>query len=239
MLSGMEIKDIRCKNCGAPIDQGNIVERLDMARCGHCGIVFALEKRGSNQQQPASTALRPRVPMPEKIELQELDNTLEIRRRWFGFAFIFLALFCLVWNGFMVAWHVMAWSTGAWFMSFFGLLHTAVGLGLLYFTIAGFLNTTTIRAGQGVLDVKSAPIPWPGNKSVPIVDVKQLYCSEKSHHGKNSSSYTYEVNAIRFNDAKETLVKGLTEADQALYIEQELERFLKIEDRPVRGEVSR
>ena len=52
------------------------------------------------------------------------------------------------------------------------------------------------------------------------------------------SSVTYSVQLVK-DGGQQALVKGLTDSQQALYIEQELERFLKIEDRPVRGELSR
>jgi hypothetical protein len=44
---------------------------------------------------------------------------------------------------------------------------------------------------------------------------------------------------LRQDNVRETLVKGLTDADQALYIEQELERHLRIQDQPVAGELPR
>ena len=51
----------------------------------------------------------------------DLGTTLEIRRRWFTAAVLFLVFFCVFWNGFMIVWHGMAFASGAWFMSLFGL----------------------------------------------------------------------------------------------------------------------
>jgi hypothetical protein len=128
---------------------------------------------------------------------------------------------------------------GAWFMSLFGLLHTAVGIGLLYFTLACFLNTTVIRVGHGLIEVRIGPLPWRGNKTIDAHDVKQFYCREITRHGKNGTHYSYEVHVILGGDVRKPLLKGISDADQALYIEQELERHLRIEDQPVRGELSR
>ena len=233
----MELKALRCKNCGATISPENVVERLAMARCDHCGSVFAV----SGLPTPASGAEEPRprvkVPMPRGIRVEELGSSLEIRRRWFGPAFVFLAFFCVFWNGFMIVWHAMALSMGAWFMSLFGLLHTAVGVGLAWFTLAGLLNTTTIRARRGLIEITSGPIPWWGNANVSTDELDQLYCKERISHSKNGTNYSYQVLAVTKTNVRQTLVKGLTEADQALFIEQELERFLDIKDRPVRGEI--
>lgn len=235
----MKLIELRCKSCGATLNPDNIVERLAMARCGHCGAVFAISGAPWQDPDKAEELQRPKVPMPRRIQVQELGNSLEITRRWYGHAFLFLAGFCVVWNGFMIFWHVMALSEGAWFMSLFGLIHTAVGIGLAYFTVAGFLNSTVIRARRGLIEITSGPVPWPGNKTVSTDDLEQLYSKEQIRHTKNGVSYAYQVHAITRGNVRKTLLKGLTEAEQALYIEQELERFLGIEDRPVRGEIPR
>ena len=235
----MELKELRCKSCGATISVDNFVERLAMARCGHCGAVFSVSglptaAGGTQEPQP-----RVKVPMPRGIRVEEFGSSLEIRRRWFSAMFIFLAFFCVFWNGFMIVWHTMALSSGAWFMSLFGLLHTAVGVGLAWFTLAGFLNTTTIRARRGLIEITSGPIPCGGNATLSTDDLDQLYCKERVSHSKNGTNYSYQVLAVTKANVRKTLLKGLSEADQALFIEQELERFLGIKDRSVRGEMPR
>ena len=47
---------------------------------------------------------------------------------------------------------------------------------------------------------------------------------------------TYEVHLIDRNYKHAKLVTGLPSSEHALYLEQEIERFLHIADRPVRGE---
>jgi len=82
-------------------------------------------------------------------------------------------------------------------------------------------------------------LPWPGNKSVASYEVKQLFSKEKINHGKNGTHYSYTVQAKMADGRSETLVRGLTEAEQALYIEQQLEQFLGIKDEAVPGELPR
>ena len=236
----MGLTELCCKSCGAPLAADNVVERLAMARCGHCGAVFALDRPATAAGPSADLPReRPKVPLPRGIQVQELGSTLEITRRWFSPVFLFLAFFCVMWNGFMLVWHGMALASGAWFMSLFGLLHTAVGVWLLYYTLAGFLNTTTIRVQWDELEVRHGPVPWPGNKTLSARDLEQFYCQEKINRGKNGVQYAYQVLALRKDHVRETLLTGLSDVDQALYIEQELERFLRIEDRPMPGEVGR
>jgi hypothetical protein len=212
-----------------------------MARCEHCGALFALRGApwGAAEMDASRAIPRQKVPMPKGIEVVDFGTTLEITRRWFHPMYLFLLVFCVFWNGFMVVWHGMSLLMGAWFMSCFGLFHTAVGVGLAYFTLAGLVNRTVIRADRSMIDVRHGPLPWPGSKSLPAEQIDQLYCKESVSHGNNGPQHRYSVEVALKGNTLSTLLKGLEDAGHALYIEQELERHLGIEDRPVRGELPR
>jgi hypothetical protein len=233
----MKLIEMCCKNCGASLQPENLSMQLLIARCPHCDAVFAIADASRGESAAEAQARQP-VAMPRQIQVLDQGYGLEIRRSWFTPMLFFLVFFCVFWNGFMVVWHVISLSTGMWLMSGFGLLHTAVGMGLVYITIAGFVNQTVIRVGQGMLSVQHGPLPWFGNKTVPSHQIKQLYCKEHVQRSENSNSLTYSVEMI-LDHGRETLVKGLQECEQAIFIEQALERFLKIEDKPVSGELPR
>lgn len=163
---------------------------------------------------------------------------LVIRRRWLGAQAFFLLFFAVIWNGFLVVWHAVAISQGAWAMSVFGLLHTGVGLFLIYLVLGMFLNTTEIRAGR-TLEVRIGPLPWKGNKTIAPEEVEQFYCLEKISHGKNGSSASYKVEAVLKGNRRETFVAGLQKPEEALFVEQRLEKHLGIRDVPVAGEHGR
>ena len=105
--------------------------------------------------------------------------------------------------------------------------------------LAGYLNKTVIKVGPGSLEVTSGPLPVPGNKRLETMNLKQLYSKERVPRGRRSASYTYEVHAVTQDDKDETVVSGLTDSAQALYIEQQIERSLGIKDQLVRGELNR
>jgi hypothetical protein len=238
----MELMELNCKKCGAPIQSEDINLDLGMARCTHCGTVFSLKGLPQERAPDKPTTNYPRaaVAMPKRIEIFDSGDGLRIQYHWFSPKYIFMIIFTVFWNGFMLVWHGIALSSGAWFMSLFGLLHTAVGLGLGYSTLAGFLNTTTIWVGLDFLEIRHHPLPWPGSKRLLAEEIEQIYCKENVSQSRNGgASYSYEVYAILRNAAKEKLLGGLNEVEQALYIEQELERYMRIQDRPVRGEIPR
>lgn len=229
----LQLVELKCRNCGAQLSPENISPQLSAARCHHCHALFAISA-------PAAKPIpRPRVSLPKGFQVNQRGDSLEIVRRWLGPSAFFLLFFALFWNGFMLVWHAIALGTGQWTMSLFGLIHTAVGIGLGYYVLGLFINSTTIRAAAGELTVKSGPLPWSGNKTVPRTEVSQLYCKEKIHHGKNGASTTYGIEMVLSGNRRETLVKGLPNSDHALFIEQQIERHLGIVDVPVTGEFGR
>jgi len=133
----------------------------------------------------------------------------------------------------MVGWHSIAFRTSNWFLSLFGLIHSTVGLVLIYSTVASFVNRTKVSAIKGFLEVKHRPLSSAGNTVINAEDISQLYCIEKTK--KKDNNPTYEVRVVR-NGKNITLLSGLNVPEQAIYVEQELEAFLGIQDRPIRGE---
>jgi hypothetical protein len=133
----------------------------------------------------------------------------------------------------------------SWFAVFFPIAHVAAGVWLTYVVISTFLNRTIIRVAAGTeLSVQHRPIPWPGNCKVPTIDLKQLFCTEMSpyrfaarFHNPTDYSGAFSVLAIKGDDSRVTLVSGLSELDEALFIEQQIEQHLKIRDQRVPGEV--
>lgn len=227
------LTDLKCRNCGAALSAADISPQLGAARCGHCRSLFALPT-----SSPASIP-RPEVPLPAAFTMETQGDTLVITRRWRNVGAWFLLFFALLWNGFLIVWHGIALSQGAWFMSAFGLIHTGVGLFLIYYVAALFLNSTVIRASSRGLESKSGPLPWKGDRQLGAGTVSQLYCTEKVHRSKNGSSTRYGVEAVLPGNRRDTLVRGLPEADHALFIEQQLERHLGLADIPVAGEHGR
>lgn len=236
----MELVEMSCKSCGAPIEGKDIDWDLAMARCSHCGAVFALKKSAvPGTMQSSVPRRREPVPMPKGIEVVDTGGGLKIDYRWFKPTYIFMIVFTVFWNGFMIVWHGVSIFSGAWTMSLFGILHTVVGIGLAYYTLAGLLNHTTVWVDMGQLVVKHHPLPWGGNKQFFASNIEQVYSREKVHRSDNGVNYTYEVYAQLHDNREEKLLGRLQKPSQALYIEQALEDHIGIQDRPVRGELSR
>jgi hypothetical protein len=179
------------------------------------------------------------IGLPQGIRVEQDGATMEIVRRWFGWATVALTAFIVLWDAFLVFWYTIALSLGApAIMIWFPALHVAVGLGMTYTAVAGWVNRTVIRVGTGVVSVRHGPLPWFGNADLDSVDIKQLYCKEKVTRSRSGTSLTYEVRVITRDDRNVRLVGGLPGSEQAIYLEQAIEKYLGIVDQPVKGELS-
>lgn len=179
------------------------------------------------------------VPIPANIELLEERGNLVIRKKWFTPAAIFLLIFCLIWDGFLVFWYLGAtrMESVPLMHILFPLGHVAVGAGLTYFVIASFVNKTDIIISPMQVEVRIQPMRWPGQGTYYISDIKQLYTYEKVRRTKNGTSITYEVRLIDKHNQQKTLIRGLEGKDQGLYIEKEIEKIIGVQDSAVAGEV--
>lgn len=175
----------------------------------------------------------------KKIEVYEDSRSIGITLRWFTPIAFFLLFFSIAWDGFLIFWYSLAFSGDApWIMVLFPILHVAVGVYLTYYTLCLFFNKTYIDADSQYLTVVHKPIPWwRGNRKIPTGQVKQLYVVEKKSSSKNGVSYTYELRAkLRDGSERDLIALDGASSQDIQTIEEHLERFMGIEDAPVKGE---
>ena len=197
--------------------------------------------------QTSTAALR--APMPERLVREPLPNGVRFTYRWFGPQFAFLVFFCVAWNAFLYFWYAKAiagvdWAQGLGaleghrlMMILFPIAHVAVGVGLTYYTLCGFVNRTIVEVAGRVITISHGPLPWRGNRTIPGSDVQQLYREEITRRTKNGTSTSYQLSAVQKDNRKLKLLSGLGGADLALFLEQEIERALGIRDQAVTGEM--
>jgi hypothetical protein len=115
-------------------------------------------------------------------------------------------------------------------------------LGLTYVVAAFWLNTTFIVVGPDRITVRYRPVPSPGEKDLLIADILQLFAREeitKARDDDESDTSNFQVRVITRDRAVVVLVPNLRNAEQARFIEQEIERHLGIEDEAVPEEIGR
>lgn len=254
-----------CPQCAKSLSSSVInIGRL-IAKCDDCNLVFDCSDqlpRPSASTLPATRQRqRPPVPLPPGLtidisgtdeqplasgyrsESPKVSGTVVIRRRWLTTAqgLAFRAIFAVCWWSFLVFWYTTVIGFGAgWLFVVFPLIHVAVGVWMVYSLIADVLNTTTITADHASLRVRHLPIPMFGVTSLHVPTITQIFCKEIKRRSKNDSgapSISYSV-CVCLDDGRQLpLIERLPDADQALFIEQQLEAHLGIIDAPVGGEM--
>jgi hypothetical protein len=219
-----------CSSCGAKMRADAFAER---AVCEYCGS----EQIIGPEKQPV---LRPVIPKPSTVSINNDSQSARIVQRWFSLKYIPMAFFAVAWDSFLLFWYGMAFAADSpWIMIVFPIAHVAVGVGITYSTLAGFLNRTILEITPENLSIRFEPLPWIGKKNIPASELKQLFCKEKIIRSKNNTTARYELYAVNAANQQVKLLGNLDEPDIAIFIEQQLERWLKIDDRPVAGEIPR
>ena len=181
--------------------------------------------------------------LPKDMDMIEDQNGFEIVYRWFSIYTVLLTVFVVLWDGFLIVLYTQAINTSNTTTLVYSLLHLAVGVGLTYYVLAGYINRTYIRVDHSLLSIKHAPLPFPGNRTVDASDIKQVYSkarlSRSQRDGVVTFLVTFEVHALTHSGRNLKLLSRLVNSEHALFIEQEIERFLHIQDAPVRGEIGR
>jgi hypothetical protein len=233
----MEGVEFRCKACGSQIKFSPMILFKGAAECKNCGSLYPLSslQELAQQQPPPDQQTRERVTLPKGISTSSGDG-YAIHRKWFSGTTIFFLIFGILWNGFVITWNTIAILGGDYTALLFSSVHTLVGIFIAYKVIADFLNTTTITVRFGELQLKHGPVPWPGSKTIPAGTIDQLYCKKHvSRSSKGGSSTSYTIQWVDREGKSRTLLGGFTKPEQALFIEQEVESYLGIQDRYVQG----
>lgn len=202
------------RNTRIPGEDMNLAHMV--AKCNRCGILIdqgRYSRTDASDTKPRAAPEGPRIPRPSSIRVYDAGDELVIVRRWFTPAFIFLAFFCIAWDSFLVFWFsTVTGNNVPWIFVVFPIAHVAVGVGLTYYVLAGFLNVTILRVTTSVLNVRHGPVPWTGNRTLPADEIDQLFTVQKSSTTKQGS---------------------------VVSTEQCVENHLGIKDRRVPGEVAR
>lgn len=176
---------------------------------------------------PAYFKVQSPVAKPATMSVDSTINNCEIiQRKWKvnpG-----LAGFGIMWNTFMFFWNFIAISNGIWIMFLFATLHNMIGLFLIYQVLCGFYNSTFVTITSDNVQVEVRQLHWRKQrpKCVPMESIQEVCCKRcVVHRGENSTSITFEVQFIK-NGSRQVLLSNLQYLEEALFIEQEIEKFL-------------
>lgn len=221
---------VTCFNCQQPVAAEDVNISAAIASCRKCNKTFHL---GNQVRQ------KPAVGDVSRISVTHSPFGLLIVKRWMSPAAFFLLFFAIGWNAFLVFWYTAAFSdsNAPWIVKVFPIGHVAVGIGIAYHTLCLFFNKTAIAVNHQQIAMKSGPFPtWNGTSNYDSRSIGQIYAREKIHRSKNSQSISYDLIIADKGGNEKVFLNGLKTLEEARKIEQEIEKALRIGDKPMMSE---
>ncbi len=176
--------------------------------------------------------------IPRNIHLSEKSDGLSIEYSWFKLKYLLVLLLfplCsyIVVQSPYVEGNINEITFPVWIIILLNIIAA-------YYCLTKVLNTTEIQVNYNRIVIKHGPLPMERDLIIKRSDLTQLYVTKRRlAHRYYLYSSTYQVNAILSNQHVVTLVKGLYEPEQGLFIERKIEKFLGITDISVEGEVKK
>ncbi len=226
-----------CRNCGAGLEAHRIDTSLGVVTCSHCGSLHDIpgdsveQTSGSTASKPVPKVQRHEVALPSRFKLRRSAGGMEVTWSAGG------PLHGLVLSVMAVAVAYAALNSGV-------LPLLVASAGLLYYAAVRSFNKHRIRVDGASLRVSHGPLPWPGSRKLDASDIEQLYAMEHESRVETGSEGNrttqvrkfYRLSANTRSSGRVTILNGLSDPHQALWLEQEIERLLSIDDKRVAGE---
>ncbi|GAB5490119.1 MAG: hypothetical protein Phog2KO_03340 [Phototrophicaceae bacterium] len=182
---------------------------------------------------------------PDKFVIKQQTDGLEIHYPWLGKQHKGLLFFAVIWNvfiGFFTFMMLFGMASDSSFEPIILCFLTpfyAVGIGMGYYVLTGFLNRTTITIRQNGVESVHSPLPALGtsNKQADRHTIEQIYCRRRTAYESNDVPvYVFDIHYVQKGGEDTCLIKGLDSISKAVFIEQQIERLYHIDDVMVDGE---
>ena len=121
-----------------------------------------------------------------------------------------------------------------------GYLALSLGGLCVYALVMMLVNRTVVEVTKEHVSISHGPLPGLlRRRIVNAREIAQVYCEEHSWRMKiGVTDYDYELKVILVDGRRVSLLPDIPNAQQAAFLEQEIERRLGIIDRPVSSEYS-
>lgn len=172
------------------------------------------------------------------ITVLEGENEMIIKTKGFQFRFLIIALISIPGAYALIqSDHVKGTFTD---IGFAVVLIVVIFLALTYYALVKIINKKVITVNHNQIKVENKPLPIESAVVLKSQDIVQLYVSEQTvadryYHTRKK----YQINAVMMNKQILTVMKGLKNPHIGHAIEDVIEDFLNIEDRPMDGEIAK
>jgi len=219
-------KKVCCPSCNEDVVADNLNLANSMAKCGSCNVIFSIEEEVESVKEKGE--MKQETFRPEGIDLFYYKDELDITTRQHiegldAFGLVFMPIFAIL--------SIFIFFAGEGDFSLY--IPIALSLGSLYFIYKALnysKNQTIININNNFLNIYSRPKNFKKDRTYNANEIDQLYLK----HGTEGLGY-YAVHMVLNGLEGQKHVKLVTvnTLSKAKYLEQEIERYLNIENRKI------
>jgi hypothetical protein len=230
------LEKITCPKCKKTLSTMVFNIETNIGRCDYCACLFSGSDIGLGQNTTSSFQ-KPVIKEAKRVSCHREGSALVITRSWyqsglFGFLLLFGGIFFGVSLAIMTPLYLDFFKEGKFH---FAMLfpHPFIGIGALYYASCVLVNKTRIVVDGREVKANHGPLPWFGSKSIARHEIESISLKEYTSYTKNNVPvFSFSIEIHKKGGAVLTLLKGISEKQQALYIEQNLESFMGLADKP-------
>ena len=217
-------KKVHCPSCEEEVNADDLNLQNSMAKCGSCNVIFSIEEEVESVK--TKKEMKQEIFRPEGIDLFHYNDDLDITIQHhiqgidaFGLIFLpALAFFSFV----------LHFAKGI--PLFFPVIFTLGALFFIYRALNYSNNKTYIDINDRFLNIKSRPRHFKKDKTFDANEIDQLYVR---HAVDGSGYYSIYIIINGIDGQKHEKLITVNTLSKAKYLEQEIERYLNIEQRLV------
>ncbi len=217
-------KKVHCPSCSEVVGVENITLEKSLAKCSGCEVIFSIEKEVASLK--AKTTMKQEIFRPEGIDMFFYKDDLEISIEphigvidaFCGFLFPFVTAFSIF----------VYFDKGI--SIYIPLLLTVGSIFFLYRILNNHKNKTYIDVNDHSLTLKHRPKNLKKDKRFLVEDIDQVYLKKAADQ---PGYFTLHLIVNGPNGQQHQKLLTVNSISKAKYLEQEIEKYLGIEDRKV------
>lgn len=220
-----KFEQVCCPSCEEAVNADNLNLQNSIAKCSNCNVIFSIEEEVESVK--TKREMKQELLRPEGVDLfyykDDLDITVQQHIQGFdiaGISFLpMLAIFAFL----------IYFAKGT-ITLLFPAIFTLGSFYFLYRILNYSKNKTYIDINNKFLSIKSRPKHFKKDRMYAVNEIDQLYLKTSSD---GMGYYTIHVIVNSLEGQKHEQLVTLNTLSKAKYLEQEIERYLQIEDRKV------
>jgi hypothetical protein len=164
------------------------------------------------------------VPVPTNVVCKRQATGVTLTQRWLSWLAVVMVPCCILLDAAVVVAYALLPKGDLTLLALPVLLPgILLALWASYYILARLVNRTDVRVTTDGLSIQHGPLPWPGNRSLPIQHVKELRCEERTSRDYAGDVWeTYTLSAILEDGRRVELLHKIGSPRAARILQQQV-----------------